>query len=314
MRVKNQSSPTHAVPTSVAKNDVDSWDLESGWDDAAPEEPTAPLPTKSTIARATASAPTISFAPFEPVPAPISYVSDSSIPPDVAPAPAALTPPSSPPPSLTAEALANMKLWDAVATPHPGSSDSGTLRPAELVVSLPPPQPAKSVPWAKWAAAAAVLVVSGAGIAKYQATQQAERARAEQAAVHREAKAPAREPSPIATEVSAVAAAPIPEPNTPSEASPAPTAPSEASPVRQVTVLVTPRGSIIFDHGKRIGTDRVQVSVEAGHSKRLVALRDGYLPRRFSVESTDSEVTINLKPAADAANFPVMPAKPLPSK
>jgi len=208
-----------------------------------------------------------------------------------------------------------MKLWDASATPHPGSNDSGTLRPAELVVSSPPARPAKSVHWPKWAAAAAVFVVSGAGLAKFQATERAEQVRAEQAAVHTPPKAPASEPLPTAPDVSPLAPAREPPPAAPEVGAAAvpsaePNTPSEASPVTQVTVSVTPKGSIIFDHGKRIGTDRVQVSVEAGHSKRLVALRDGYLPRRFSVESTDSEVTIDLKPAADAANFPVAPAKP----
>jgi hypothetical protein len=59
---------------------------------------------------------------------------------------------------------------------------------------------------------------------------------------------------------------------------------------------VTPAGSIIFERGKRLGTDVVQVSVEPGGKKNLVALRDGYLPRRFTVDSTLNSVSIALRP------------------
>jgi hypothetical protein len=76
-----------------------------------------------------------------------------------------------------------------------------------------------------------------------------------------------------------------------------------------VTVRVTPAGSIIFDHGKRIGTDVVQINVEPGGKKNLVALLDGYLPRRFTVDGSVNSVSIALRPALPAAGAPpVAPA------
>jgi hypothetical protein len=78
-----------------------------------------------------------------------------------------------------------------------------------------------------------------------------------------------------------------------------------------VTVRVAPAGSIIFERGKRIGVDVVQVNVEPGGKKNLVALRDGYLPRRFTVDGSLNSVSITLRaglagagdgaPATDAA-------------
>jgi hypothetical protein len=73
-----------------------------------------------------------------------------------------------------------------------------------------------------------------------------------------------------------------------------------------VTVRVTPAGSIIFDHGRRIGTDVVQVSVEPGGKKHLVALLDGYLPRRFTVDGTLNSVSIALR--AQGVPAPAEPA------
>jgi hypothetical protein len=88
-----------------------------------------------------------------------------------------------------------------------------------------------------------------------------------------------------------------------------------------VTVRVAPAGSIIFERGKRIGVDVVQVNVEPGGKKNLVALRDGYLPRRFSIDGSLNSVSITLRaglpaagevvPASEAA-FPA-PGAPAPA-
>lgn len=88
----------------------------------------------------------------------------------------------------------------------------------------------------------------------------------------------------------------------------------------QVTVNVAPKGAIVFDHGKRIGTNVVHVNVEPGQSKNLVAILDGYQPRKFVVSSAEPVVNINLKPASGAeSGVPPTPgaepgAAPKPSK
>jgi hypothetical protein len=64
----------------------------------------------------------------------------------------------------------------------------------------------------------------------------------------------------------------------------------------QVTVRITPEGAAIFDQGKRLGTDMVTVNVEPGSKMMLSALLNGYQPKRFSIDGTQSSVTIALKP------------------
>jgi hypothetical protein len=61
-----------------------------------------------------------------------------------------------------------------------------------------------------------------------------------------------------------------------------------------VTVHVTPKGSIIFEHGRRIGMNTVQVNVEHGEKKRLVALMDGYAPRRIVVDDSAENMDVEL--------------------
>jgi hypothetical protein len=57
-----------------------------------------------------------------------------------------------------------------------------------------------------------------------------------------------------------------------------------------------------LDHGRRLGTDVVQVNVEPGGKKNLVALLDGYLPRRFTVDGTQNSVSIALRAQGSAAS------------
>lgn len=111
------------------------------------------------------------------------------------------------------------------------------------------------------------------------------------------------EPTPEAPSGSAVPSQPAPGPDLSSAFAAALTAkPGDVI----VTVKVEPAGTILFDHGKRIGTDSVQVGVPSGGKKTLVALRDGYQPRRFAIDGTESTVTITLRP-----NYPGEGAPPV---
>ncbi|MGC4095056.1 MAG: hypothetical protein QM756_45485 [Polyangiaceae bacterium] len=205
-----------------------------------------------------------------------------------------------------------MRLWDAAATPRPGFNDSETLRPSNIEVP-PPSLRAPSSNWPKWAAAAAVFVLVGAAVAKFNAKRQAAApSPAKPVAVAAAPKPEVVAPPPqVAVEPAPAPAPAQPEPTPASSqaAAPPPAAPApqladafaaalSATPgMIEVAVNVTPKGAVVFDHGKRIGTDLVHVNVEPGRSKNLVALLDGYEPRKFSVESTDTLVNINLKPA-----------------
>jgi hypothetical protein len=100
---------------------------------------------------------------------------------------------------------------------------------------------------------------------------------------------------------------------------------SETPKTVTVTVHVTPKGSIIFEHGRRIGMNTVQINVEHGEKKRLVALMDGYAPRRIVVDDSAENMDVELtrdgsapppagasSPAEGATRPPVGPSKTNP--
>jgi hypothetical protein len=187
---------------------------------------------------------------------------------------------------------------------------SETFRPSQVdrPLSLAPARGRRR--WLPALAAITVLALGGAWL-KLRPRPQAQR-EARPTAVAARAALP--EPAPAApVAVEAAPAAPAPEPApapTPEASAAAPEASADltsafaaalagttgSANAVAVTVRVTPAGSIIFDHGRRIGTDVVQVSVEPGGKKNLVALLDGYLPRRFAVDGTLNSVTIALRP------------------
>ena len=195
----------------------------------------------------------------------------------------------------------------------------------DVTLEVPPPASASHrSSWPKWAAAAAVVLLAGAGATRFAALRQASRSAKHDERTVKAAKpdvAPPLLPAPLAVPSEAPAVVPAAsaaevasgakETNSPPPGNSAPTpaleaafaaALSAAPGMVQVTVSVTPKGAIVFDHGKRIGTDLVHVNVEPGHSKNLVALLDGYQPRRFSVSSNEPVVNINLKPATGGAD------------
>lgn len=122
-----------------------------------------------------------------------------------------------------------------------------------------------------------------------------------------EAAAPAEpaaptEPTPEAPSASAAGPQPAPGPDLSSAFAAALTAkPGDVI----VTVKAEPAGTILFEKGKRIGTDSVQVGIEPGGKKTLVALRDGHQPRRFTIDGTESTVTITLRPNYPGEGAPV---------
>jgi len=226
-------------------------------------------------------------------------------------------PPEIAPPPVFASSTSLVPLSEIVS-----SGATETFRPSEVdkAVSLPPARGRSR--WLPALAAITVLALGGGAWLKLRPHPQAQR-EARPAAVAARAAVPERAPAPpVAVEAAPAAPAPAPEPTpapTPetSAAAPAPTADltsafaaalSGTAPSGNavaVTVRVTPAGSIIFDHGRRIGTDVVQVNVEPGGRKNLVALLDGYQPRRFTVDSKLNSVSIALRPAGVPA-----PAEP----
>ncbi len=256
--------------------------------------------------------------------------------------PAWLTP-SSPPTENAFQSGPPMgpALWDATATPD-SSSDSHTLRPSNVEVAPPPSVRARRGRWqAPLAAAAAVAIgLSAWTVARQSKVARQHAATQAQAAVTRpqaeparaapvaQAQAPAAEAARAEQPASSAAPPNGAEPPTaagaakPAEGAPAPqpqpqlaaafAAALSASPNSiQVTVHVTPAGAIVFDHGKRVGNDTVQVNVEPGSTKNLVALLDGYLPRKFTLDGSVNQVNIALKPALNGEA--PLSAKPTPA-
>jgi hypothetical protein len=216
---------------------------------------------------------------------------------------------SAPPASFSRETPISLKL-----PPEEGRA-SETLRPSHLEV-VPTDAPSARAAWPKWAAVAAIVVVAGIGAVRIVSIRQAalrehkERAAVQAAKPESARVAPALLPAPQAPSMELPSASAAPEPAPPSSAAGEKSTPelqaafaaalSAVPGMVQVTVNVAPKGAIVFDHGKRIGTNVVHVNVEPGQSKNLVAILDGYQPRKFVVSSSEPVVNINLKPASGA--------------
>lgn len=208
------------------------------------------------------------------------------------------------------------------------TTDPGTLRPSEVARTPSIPIPARRGRARYVQAAALAGVFALAGIAWLKLRPQAGPEARPPAAAAR-APAPEKAPALPATPQKAAEPAAGEAPKNPDSEAPAPDVSAAAAPAASagpdltsafaaalsatpgaiaVMVRVKPAGSIIFDHGKRIGTDVVHVNVEPGGKKNLVALLDGYIPRRFTVDGSLNSVSIELRPALTAGG--AAPAAP----
>jgi hypothetical protein len=191
---------------------------------------------------------------------------------------------------------------------EPVSNSTETFRPSEVDRALSQPPKRGRARYVQAIAAVTVLALGGGAWLKLRprahhdakpVAVSAKKAPPERApsapAVLATPTAPTPEPAP-APEPAASAAVPAPSADLTSAFAAALAGTTPSANAVTVTVRVKPAGSIIFERGKRLGTDVVQVNVEPGGKKNLVALLDGYLPRRFSVDSSLNSVTIALRP------------------
>jgi len=120
--------------------------------------------------------------------------------------------------------------------------------------------------------------------------------------------APAAAPERVAESAAAPAAPePVPLPAAPA-APPQPelasqfaAALSKTSTSIAVTVQITPSGATIFEENRRLGRSAITTNIEPGKKKTLLALLDGYLPERFTIDGSVAHIAIELKPAAGDA-------------
>ena len=79
--------------------------------------------------------------------------------------------------------------------------------------------------------------------------------------------------------------------------------PDEAG-VVAVTILTQPEGAIIYERNRRLGTSGLQLQMEAGSRRTLLALRNYHQPTQFVVDGTQQVVTVTLPPVSRSAIGP----------
>jgi serine/threonine-protein kinase len=118
---------------------------------------------------------------------------------------------------------------------------------------------------------------------------------------------------PAATSIAAVAPVPPPPPR-PAPAATAPAPPAAPESKRQVAIVVSPIDAVIYRGKDRLGQMPISVSVPPGERVRLVFLREGFWPRKVTIDGSKPRVIVRMAPIPGAKLRVPVPVSSAPAE